>query len=97
MANINIQEDTRLDHYGIVTGVIRDLGIRIFYFRTGSRSEDVSAGNPVASMIVNGLGISDRPLSLTPQFFEQLPVEHLLEPSVSAEKLNRYRFYTNNI
>jgi hypothetical protein len=33
--------------------------------------EEISAGEAVAGMILNGLGFANRPLSLTPQFFCQ--------------------------
>lgn len=51
----------RLDHLGIVAGVIKDLGL-------------IEA---IAGMISNGLGFSDRPLSLTLQFFETKALEVL--------------------
>ena len=36
-------------------------------------------------MIINGLGFSDRPLTLTPQFFENKALELLFRPGVKAE------------
>ena len=82
----------RLDHHGIVAGVIHDLGIIEFFNREIERgNEEIGAGEGVAAMIINGLGFSDRPLSLTPQFFEQLPTEHLIGEGVEASKLNRHR------
>ncbi len=92
MSTVEIQDITRLDHHGIVAGVIRDLGIVDFIdSELGASDTEVSTGSTVAAMIINGLGFSDRPLSLTPQFFEQVPVEYLLGDSVSADKLNRHR------
>ncbi len=58
----------RLDHHGIVSSVIQDLGIIEYIdkeLETGE--EEVTSGEAVAAMIINGLGFSDRPLSLTPR------------------------------
>ena len=42
--------------------------------------ETVTAGEAVKAMIINGLGFSNRPLMLTPPFFENLPMELLFRP-----------------
>ena len=42
-------------------------------------------------MILNGLGFSNRPLSLTPQFFENKPLEVLFGPEVKASDFNHYK------
>ena len=39
--------------------------------------EEVTTGEAVAAMIINGLDFSDRPLTLTPQFFSNKPMENL--------------------
>lgn len=51
--------------------------------------ETLSAGETVAGMIINGLGFSNKPLSLTPLFFENCPVELLFREGVSADDFNR--------
>lgn len=83
----------RLDHLGIISQTIKDLGI-IDLIDQRIRSEDqehITAGEAVAGMILNGLGFSNRPLSLTPQFFENKPLELLLRPGVLAEHFNRFK------
>ena len=52
--------------------------------------EDITTGEAVAGMILNGLGFADRPLSLTPQFFANTPVARLLRDGVSADHCNRF-------
>src|SRR2546425_7099487 len=81
----------RLDHLGIIAGVIKDLGIieMIDVRIRPDDQEDITTGEAVAGMILNGLGFSDRPLSLTPQFFANKPVALLLREGVSAEHFNR--------
>jgi transposase len=83
----------RLDHLGIIAGVIKDLGlIAMIDTRLGrDDQEDITTGEAIAGMILNGLGFSDRPMSLTPQFFANKPVGLLLRDGVSAEHFNRFK------
>lgn len=83
----------RLDHLGIIAGVIKDLGIIEMIDRriVPDEQEEISTGEAVAGMILNGLGFSERPLSLTPQFFENKPVEVLFRQGISAEHFNRFK------
>ena len=53
--------------------------------------EEITAGEAVAGMILNGLGFANRPLSLTPQFFTNKPLELLLREGVRAEMFNRFK------
>ena len=83
----------RLDHLGIIAGVIKDVGIieMIDAHIVPDDQEDITTGEAVAGMILNGLGFSDRPMSLTPQFFANKPVALLLRDGVSAEHFNRFK------
>ena len=83
----------RLDHLGIVASVIKDLGIiEMIDARFGLHDqEEISAGEAVAGMILNGLGFSDRPLTLTPQFFANKPLDLLFRDGVGAEMFNRFK------
>ncbi len=60
----------RLDHLGLIAEVIKDIGlIDMIDTRLGPDSqEEITPGEAVAGMILNGLGFANRPLSLTPQF-----------------------------
>lgn len=83
----------RLDHLGIVAGVIKDLKIvEMIDERLGTyEDETLSAGETVAGMIINGLGFSNKPLSLMPLFFENCPLEQLFREGVKAEDFNRFK------
>ena len=83
----------RLDHLGIIAAVIKDLGIieMIDARIVPDDQEEVSTGEAVAGMIINGLGFSNRPMSLTPQFFSNKPLEVLFREDVSAEHFNRFK------
>ena len=83
----------RLDHLGIVAGVIKDLKIvEMIDDRLGTyEDETLSAGETVAGMIINGLGFSNKPLYLTPLFFKNRPLEYLFRDGVEAEDFNRFK------
>jgi hypothetical protein len=53
--------------------------------------QEVSPGEAVKGIIMNGLGFANRPLSLSPQFFTHLSLEHLFCESVKAEHFNRHK------
>ncbi len=82
----------RMDHLGIIAGVIQDLGIMemIDSRIAPDEREEISTGEAIAGMILNGLGFSNRPLSLTPQFFENKPMALLFRDGVSADSFNRF-------
>ena len=83
----------RLDHLGVVASVIKDLGIIEMIDARLPRhaQEEITAGEAVAGMILNGLGFSNRPLSLTPQFFVNKPLDWLFRPGVQAAMFNRFK------
>jgi transposase len=86
-------EIERLDHWGIVAGVIKDLGLSdLVNELIGTNDQEIlSTGDVVAGMIINGLGFASRPLMLTPQFFEGKALELLIKPGVNSEHFNRHR------
>ena len=83
----------RLDHLGIIAGVIKDLKIvELIDARLGTyEGESLSAGETVAGMIINGLGFSNKPLSLTPLFFKHCPLWLLFHEGVKADDFNRFK------
>ncbi len=83
----------RLDHLGVVASVIKDLGlIEMIDARVPPHDqEEITTGEAVAGMIVNGLGFANRPLSLTPQFFANKPLDLLFRPGVHADMFNRFK------
>jgi transposase len=83
----------RLNHLGVVASVIKDLGlIEMIDARLGLHDqEEITAGEAVAGMILNGLGFSDRPLTLTPQFFANKPLDLLFHEGIRAEMFNRLK------
>ncbi|WP_435274932.1 IS1634 family transposase [Psychrobium sp. nBUS_13] len=88
--NIKIK---RLDHHGIVAGVIDDLQIvsLLDQYLPQDDKQEITPGEAVKGMIMNGLGFANRPLSLSPQFFDNLPLEHLFREGVEASHFNRHK------
>jgi len=83
----------RLDHLGILSEVIKDLGlIRLIDARlVPDELEEITPGEAVTGMILNSLGFSDRPMTLTPQFFANKPLDLLFREGVEAEMFNRFK------
>ena len=76
----------RLDHLGVIAGVIKELGIvELIDSRIDSdEQEAITTGEAISGMLLNGLGFSDRPMSLTPQFFQNKPLDVLFRPGVES-------------
>jgi transposase len=91
--NIEQLEVKRLDHLGIIAGVIKDLNIiEMIDERLGIYDDEkITAGEAVAGMIINGLGFSNKPMYLTPLFFKNRPVEELFRKGVKAEDFNHFK------
>jgi len=53
--------------------------------------EEITAGEAVAGMSLNGLGVSPRPVSCTPQFFAHHPRDLLGREGVRAEMVKRFQ------
>jgi transposase len=83
----------RLDHLGLIAEIIKDIGLidMINARLVPDSQEDITPGEAVAGMILNGLGFANRPLSLTPQFFTNKPLDLLFRPGVRADMFNRFK------
>lgn len=86
-------EIKRIDHLGIVAGVIKDLGlVELIDSRIDEHAkEEISTGEAIAGMIINGLGFSNRPLTLTPQFFQSKAIDRLFRKGIDASHFNRFK------
>ena len=83
----------RLDHFGVVSGVIKNLGLIELidsHFEENDK-QNISTGEAVAGMIINGLGFTQKPLSLTPMFFENKPLDALFREGISPSHFNRFK------
>ncbi len=90
MVTAQIQYRTeRIDHLGIVSGICQEINLaKVIDNRIGANGRQVSVGQAVQAMILNGLGFTSRALYLTPEFFRNKPVDVLIGEGVTAEMLN---------
>jgi transposase len=81
----------RLDHFVLIASVMKNLGLSemIDTRLVPDEQEESTPGEAMAGMILNGLGLTNRPLSLTPQFFANTPLDWLFRAGVHAALCNR--------
>ena len=79
----------RLDHLGIVAGVCQQIGlVEQIDTHVGATERKVSVGEAVQAMVLNALGFVESALYLTPEFFDNKPVDLLIREGLTAEDLN---------
>lgn len=83
----------RIDHLGLVMGVIKEFGIIEFISNRLSNHDlnTISSGEAICAMLLNGLGFTSQPLSLTPHFFESKALDILFDRPINPQDFNRYR------
>jgi transposase len=83
----------RLDHLGFIASTMKDVGLidMIDARLVPNDQEAITAGEAVAGMILNGLGFANKPLSPTPRFFANTPLDLLFRQGVHAEMFNRFK------
>jgi len=80
-----------LDHLGIVAGVCHEIGlIEQIDRQVPKRNGPVSVGQAVQAMAINALGFVSRPLYLSPEFFQNKPVDLLIGADIEIEQLNGF-------
>jgi transposase len=79
-----------LDHLGLVAGCYDEFGVAgiVDDLLPKRRVHRIGHGLIVKAMILNGLGFVDRPLYMTPEFFNKVPCSRLLGPGVDPMFLN---------
>ena len=84
-------ESEVLDHLGLVAGMYEELeiGNRLDeHISQDLTQREVSVGQAVKAMVLNGLGFVQQSLYLTPQFFKARPTERLIGKGIRPEHLN---------
>jgi transposase len=80
-----------LDHLGLVAGMFDELGIGdVIDQATHQNPElrDLTVGEAVKAMVLNGLGFINQALYLVPRFFQNKPTYRLVSPRIAPEQLN---------
>jgi transposase len=80
-----------LDHLGLVAGMFDELGIGdVIDNATQQNPEmrDLTVGEAVKALVLNGLGFINQALYLVPRFFQNKPTSRLIAPRVAPAQLN---------
>ena len=80
-----------LDHLGLVAGMFDELGLGdVIDQATQQHPEmrDLTVGEAVKAMVLNGLGFINQALYLVPRFFQHKPTYRLISPRIVPEQLN---------
>jgi transposase len=91
MPNQPTYQSQILDHLGLVAGMFDELGIGdILDHATHHNPEmrDLTVGEAVKAMVLNGLGFVNQARYLVPRFFQNKPTYRLISPRVAPAQLN---------
>ena len=80
-----------LDHLGLVAGMFDELAIGDMLDQATQQNpeiRDLTVGEAVKAMVLNGLGFINRALYLVPRFFQNKPTYRLISPRIAPEQLN---------
>lgn len=89
--NDTLPNSETLEHLGMVAAMYEELGIGELIDELivqDNKQRKLSLGTLVKSMVINGLGFTQRRLYLSPQFFKNKPTELLLGEGVTSDMLN---------
>jgi len=84
-------EIKNIDHLGLVSGFCQDVGLVDFIdkqFPNQDTNKNLSYGQCLQAMILNGLGYTSQTLYLQSQFFEDKATQRLLGKDVKPEHIN---------
>jgi transposase len=80
-----------LDPLGLVAGMCDELGIGEVLDRATHQNpdmRDLTGGEAVKAMVLNGLGFINHALYLVPRFFQNKPTTRRMAPRVTPAQLN---------
>ena len=80
----------RLDHHGIVAGVCHQIKLAETINRIipPDIRQKVTVGDAVVAMVINGIGLTSRPLYLVAEAMKNKPVDVLIRKGLEAEDFN---------
>lgn len=80
-----------LDHLGLVAGMFDELGMGDVIDQATQHNperRDLTTGEAVKAMVLNGLGCINQALSLVPRFLQNTPTSRLIAPRVAPDQRN---------
>ena len=82
-------ESKLIQHLGIISGVCNECRVaKLIDRHIEQKRRKVSVGQAVQAMILNALGFTGRALYLTPRFYANRPVDHLVGNGLRARDLH---------
>jgi transposase len=91
MSETETYKSETLEHLGLVAGMFDELGIGELVDELVPQDlsqRNVSVGQALKAMVLNGLGFANRRLYLMPGFFHNKPTERLVGTGIRPEHLN---------
>ncbi|MDY6992845.1 MAG: IS1634 family transposase [Pseudomonadota bacterium] len=91
MLSPNSYASKLLNHLGLIAGMYDELGIGETLDRLIKQDKtqrQVTIGQAIKAMVLNGLGFTQRALYLTEKFFQDKPVNRLIGDGIEAKQLN---------
>lgn len=80
-----------IDNLGLIAGMCDEIGISAMIDQAcgnQAKNKNLSFGQCVKCMILNGLGFVGRTLYLYSEYFEDKPIDHLFGTSIQAEQID---------
>jgi transposase len=80
-----------IDHLGLVAGMFDELGMGEIIEQATQQHpamRDLTVGEAVKAMVLNGLGCINQALYLVPRFFHHKPTDQLISPRVTPTQRN---------
>jgi len=80
-----------IDHLGLVAGMFDELGMGEIIDQVTQQNpemRDLTVGEAVKAMVLNGRGFINQALYLVPRFFHNKPTYQLISPRVTPQQLN---------
>jgi transposase len=80
-----------LDHLGLIAGMFDELSIGDVLDQATQQNpemRDLTVGEAIKAMVLNGLGFINQALYLVPRFFHNKPTSQLISPRVTPAQLN---------
>jgi len=88
--SVQIESIKAIDHLGIVAGTFHKLGLAEIIDRALPKigQHRISSSQILLALLLNGLGFTERRLYLFPEYCQDLDLERLIGPNITAENIN---------
>ncbi len=81
----------RIDHMGLIAGMCKEPGIANLldsFVPNQSESRNITFGETIVPMLLNGLSFTARTLHMFPEFHADKPLDRLIRSGIESEHIN---------